>query len=629
MNKKKVIILIAVIVVVVILGFILFFKSKGSSLDIDMSKWNYDEANNIYYQIGVEYASKIETKDYETLGIYVPGEYFNCSKNSDGTYKCEIDKDGKKEDYTSDTAPIILPVDTPGYSAQKAPTEYNYNSIKDYVEAGYVYVIAGMRGRSSMTGTAVSAESYSGGAPYGITDLKAAVRYIRYNNDVLPGDTESIFSYGMSGGGAQSALLGATGDSELYTPYLKSIGAAMKDKNGKTISDAIAGSMDWCPITSLDIADEAYEWNMGQYFDTSDRSSDKFTSELSDDMAVEFAKFINELGLKDKDENVLKLEESSDGIYNSGSYYDYIKNEIETSLNNFLSDTTFPYTYTESKIQVGNTAESGDFGGFGGDMNNGEKPSGDKPIKGMDGNMPSKDNSGNKEFKQGGFGNGNMGGNNSSNSGKTYQTAQEYIDSLNENGKWIAYDSKTNTATITSIKDFVVNSKNATKGVGAFDSIDASQGENNVFGNGQNESKHFDSIEAKLIKDNESKYSNYSDWDSSYVKAFESDLSYKDKLGVDMQTRVNMYNPMYYLSSYYEGYNTSTVAKYWRIRTGINQTDTALTTEINLKLALENNENVESVDFATVWGQPHTTAERTGTSTENFINWVNDCVKNK
>jgi hypothetical protein len=83
---------------------------------------------------------------------------------------------------------------------------------------------------------------------------------------------------------------------------------------------------------------------------------------------------------------------------------------------------------------------------------------------------------------------------------------------------------------------------------------------------------------------------------------------------------------MYYISDYYDGYGTSTVAKYWRIRTGINQTDTALTVEENLKLALESNENVASVDFATVWGQPHTTAERTGTSTDNFIAWVNECL---
>lgn len=627
MKNKKLIIAIVVIIIltVSVLAYFLIFKKSDSNLDINMSNWKYDETNNVYYQIGVEYASKIETKDYETLGLYVPGEYFNCSKNSNATYKCEISKKGEKGDYNYKTAPIIFPVDTPGYSAQKSPTEYNYDSIKDYIEAGYVYVIAGMRGRSSMMGASDSAESYSGGAPYGLTDLKAAVRYIRYNDDVLPGNTNRIFSYGMSGGGAQSALLGATGDSKLYTPYLKSIGAAMKDKKGNSISDAIAGSMAWCPITSLDIADEAYEWNMGQYFDTDSRSSDKFTSELSDDLATEFAKFINKLELKDKDGNVLKLKKSSDGIYNNGTYYEYIKREIETSLNNFLSDTTFPYTSTGSKIQVGNTAESGNFNGgdFGGNIKDGEKPSGDKEFKDMDGQS----GNGPKDFKQGNFGNGTIGNNNSNDSGTTYQTAQDYIDSLNKNGEWIKYNSKTNTATITSIKDFVINSKNATKTVGAFDSVDASQGENNLFGNGQNESKHFDSIEAKLLKDNKNKYSKYSDWNSSYIKSYENDLSYKDKLETSMQTRVNMYNPMYYLSSYYDGYNKSTIAKYWRIRTGINQTDTALTTEINLKLALENNKNVKSVDFATVWGQVHTTAERTGTSTENFIDWVNQCLK--
>ncbi|KJZ93147.1 MULTISPECIES: hypothetical protein [Clostridium] len=69
------------------------------------------------------------------------------------------------------------------------------------------------------------------------------------------------------------------------------------------------------------------------------------------------------------------------------------------------------------------------------------------------------------------------------------------------------------------------------------------------------------------------------------------------------------------------------MAKYWRIRTGINQTDTALTVETNLKLALQNYDGVESVDFATVWGQPHTTAECTGNSTDKFISWVDECLK--
>ena len=324
---------------------------KSSDLSFDMTKWNYDEDNNVYYQIGVQYCSKPETTDYETLGIYIPGEYLNGTKNSDGTYTCSINDDGQRAGYSSNTAPIILPVDTPDYSAQKAPTSYSYNSIKDYVEAGFVYVLAGMRGRGSMQGITESL-GFSGGAPYGITDLKAAVRYYRYNKDVLPGNTDSIFSYGMSGGGAQSALIGATGDSKLYYPYLESIGAAMTDSNGNAISDAITGSMCWCPITNLDVADSAYEWNMGQYFSTNTRADDTFVSVLSDDLSKAFAEYINALELKSEDGTVLKLEQSENGIYASGTYYDYILKEIETSLNNFLEDTTFPYKYTGTKTQV-------------------------------------------------------------------------------------------------------------------------------------------------------------------------------------------------------------------------------------------------------------------------------------
>ena len=88
----------------------------------------------------------------------------------------------------------------------------------------------------------------------------------------------------------------------------------------------------------------------------------------------------------------------------------------------------------------------------------------------------------------------------------------------------------------------------------------------------------------------------------------------------------NMYTPLYYLPESSEGYETSTVAKYWRIRTGIAQSDCALSTEMNLALALENYSGVENVDFETVWGAGHTQAERTGSSKDNFIAWVNECM---
>ena len=90
-----------------------------------------------------------------------------------------------------------------------------------------------------------------------------------------------------------------------------------------------------------------------------------------------------------------------------------------------------------------------------------------------------------------------------------------------------------------------------------------------------------------------------------------------------------MYTPLYYLLENSDGYGTSTVAKYWRIRTGIAQGDCALSTEMNLALALENYESVDSVDFETIWGAGHTQAERTGNATDNFISWVNECMVNQ
>lgn len=112
-------------------------------------------------------------------------------------------------------------------------------------------------------------------------------------------------------------------------------------------------------------------------------------------------------------------------------------------------------------------------------------------------------------------------------------------------------------------------------------------------------------------------------YNSSYATDYTSDLNTKDELDKTVLDRANLYNPMYYLNDKYDGYNTSNVAKHWRIRTGITQGDTALTTETNLMLALKNDPQVSDVDFATVWGITHVQTERTGSSTTNFIDWVN------
>jgi hypothetical protein len=197
----------------------------------------------------------------------------------------------------------------------------------------------------------------------------------------------------------------------------------------------------------------------------------------------------------------------------------------------------------------------------------------------------------------------------------TYETAADYIAALNANTSWVTYDEATNTATISSVADFCVARKQASKSLGAFDQLDRGQGENTLFGeNGT--SSHFDARMAKVLDD----------LGSSYATEYADDLAKKDALGTSVQTRVNMYTPLYYVLASEQGYGSSEPAKHWRIRTGIEQGDTSLTTELNLALALEADSRVESVDFATVWGLGHTQAERVGSADENFISWVATCL---
>ena len=565
-------------------------------LSIDMNNWNYDETNDIYYQVGLVYCAEPEDTAYESCGIYVPGKYFDGTENSNGTYTCTVNSNGKVGNYTASEAPIVMPVNTPGYSSCKAPTSNSTSDAKDYTDAGFIYLDAGCRGRDNAE------------APDGVTDLKSAVLYYRFNGDVLPGNTEKVFTFGHSGGGAQSAIMGSSGNSKLYDPYLESIGAPMVAKDGKGLSNAIEGAMCWCPITSLDYADEAYEWNMGQY----QRSNGTFTGELSNDLAGEYAAYINKLGLKDPNGNTLTLDESASGVYTSGSYYEYLLQITEESLNNFLNDTTFPYT----------PSSGGDMGGMPSGDASGSMPSGEAPSD--SGSMPSGEapsdsgsmptDSSQEETAE------------SSSSG-TYETAQDYIDSLNGNDTWIEYDANTNTAKITSLESFVKHCKNPSKSVPAFDDLNLSQAENGLFGLDANGSAHFDKTVADLLNNNSAKYSSYSDYSSDYATEYNSDLEKTDSQNNTMETRVNMYNPMYYLCDYYDGSGSSDVAKYWRINTGIEQGDTSQCVDVNLYLAVLNKVGNDNVEFSTVWAQGHTQAERTGDSTTNFINWVNNCLK--
>lgn len=339
------------------------------------------------------------------------------------------------------------------------------------------------------------------------------------------------------------------------------------------------------PSTNLDSADEAYEWMMG--IARSGLSEDERA--ISDALAASFADYINQAGIKDENGNVLVLEESTEGIFQAGSYYDYIVGIIEESLNNVLSDTEFPY---DSSVSGGNDRGPGGMGGFGGRGENGDfaGPDGEGGSDNAEGGAYEKIDDITRTETSSGI---TVSG--------AYETAGDYIDALNANGAWVTYNAGTNTATITSISDFVKAYKSVSKNLGAFDQLDAGQGENVLFGYGDGSGAHFDAMLADILKELE----------SSYASDFEEDMQKTDIAGYTAAKRLNMYTPLYYLLESEDGYGTSTPAQHWRIRTGIAQSDISLTTEVNLALALQNYDGVESVDFATVWGQQHVKAERT------------------
>lgn len=610
-NRKKAALSLALMAAVALTGSLSVYASEANaqgntpvitavaqipeaspSLHVDNAKWNYDETNDIYYQIGLVYCAKPQATEYESLAVYVPGAYMQGVKNPDGTYTCQINPKAKVGNYTAATAPVVMPVNTGGYAAQKAPSSYDGTGLSTYLSQGFVYVYAGCRGRSN--GTNPDGTAYDGGAPWGVTDLKAAVRYLRYNDSLIPGNKNRIFTFGHSGGGAQSALMGATGDSEMYMPYLSSIGALMKDRQGKPLSDAVDGAMCWCPITNLTQADLSYEWMMGQFSSEGTRAYGTWTRSLSRDMARAYADSLNRMGLRDEQGNVLTLTQSESGIYVAGPYYDYLKTTIETSLNNFLKDNQFPLTTGQNDFHV-----DGAFPGQG--VQTGA------PVGMLPGGPTGLVGGGKDEVH-------------------TYNSAKEYIDALNGDNPWITYDEKTNTATIPSVEAFVEHMKQATKSVGAFDDLQKAQAENLLFGNGQNDALHFDGNMTYFMEKIQNTYKNYRDYDDSIRQAYEGDMNNVDALHVDTLTRQLMYDPMTFILVPAGEKKPSTLAKHWRIHTGISQGDTALTTEVNLALALKQRKDVEDVDFATVWEKKHTMAERTGSSTENFIQWVKDSV---
>lgn len=233
----------------------------------------------------IYYVANIVDSVYQTLNIYIPEEV-----------------------YTSNTKPLIfLKTNIGGYMASKASGPSATDATGRALLEGYVVVIPGSRGSNSTVTNTNGKTTWTGRAPAGIVDLKAAVRYLRYNKNQIPGNTDMIISDGTSAGGAMSALLGSTGNHPAYEPFLKELGAAREQDN-------IFAAVCYCPITDLDHADMAYEW-LYQSVNNQTREITDEQKKVSDELAALYPAYLNSLRLAKPDGTLLT----------ENNYLEYIK----------------------------------------------------------------------------------------------------------------------------------------------------------------------------------------------------------------------------------------------------------------------------------------------------------------
>lgn len=261
----------------------------------------------------IPYVEKPVDPEMQKLNLFVP-EAFYAGESING--------------YDLNSAPIFVPNTVGGY--RPGPVDHpgmdrqgRVNAIFHALRHGYVVVAPGLRGN----GMTDAEGKFIGCAPAVICDYKAVVRWLRHNRDLIPGDTEKIITNGTSAGGAISSVMGATGNHPDYEPYLKAMGAADE-------RDDIFAASCYCPITNLDHADMAYEW---EFYGINDYHRNKMIPPgpgedkptfipIDEDMSPEqielsgllkpmFPGYLNSLKLTGKDGTELTLDGNGNGTF--------------------------------------------------------------------------------------------------------------------------------------------------------------------------------------------------------------------------------------------------------------------------------------------------------------------------
>ena len=299
--------------------------------------WQKQEQDAVWALHHVIFCENPVSNHFQSMNIFVPAPYLR----EDGS----IDPTAEVNGYTPSTAPVVFRNNCSGWMSSDPDMDRGAFTVKDCAQSGYVYVSCGARSRDL---------GRLGKMPAPVVDLKAGVRFLRLNADVLPGCMDRIVSIGGSGAGEMSSVIGASGNHPDYLPWLYEIGAAGVVKNqdgsfGSTIRDDVMGCMCFYPITDIENADLAYAWTR---FDSGEKQVKlggggqqgtavftPFKLAFQQDMAECYAGYINELALKSPEGEILGFPvKEGKASLREGAYYERILGNLSDALNRFLSE---------------------------------------------------------------------------------------------------------------------------------------------------------------------------------------------------------------------------------------------------------------------------------------------------
>ena len=522
--------------------------------------WKYLEEHHCYLWERAAYCRNPEVPAEQCMNIYVPEHFLT----ENGELTEEIDENR----FNARTVPVIFENGLAGYHEAEPFKLDDFRSAgKDFLSAGFVYVSCGCRGRSSEN----IDKKRCGKSPHSLVDLKAGIRFLRHFESVIPGDMEKIVSVGISAGGAMSTLLGATGNSRDYEEELKRAGAFMDEP------DDIFAAQCYCPIIDLDHADIAYEWlfrgethYMGMPFvGFGEGNLTPYEKALSDRMADAYPEYFNSLGLTDPETGAAVTI----GKELEGSGYAYLMKKLEQSAAKYLK-----------RLETGDTLSGARIRGKAILADQTEEVEKSQKENASEANQqacvtPAAYIAGDYEILF-----------------EDHRSVEEnWIPGLDKSS-WLSWSD--GHAVITGMKDMQKTYHRRLKLCPAFDDLDLIQAENQEFGTAECDLMHFDPYLAPIMEELRTEFPGES---AKYLKGYKKVLE-----DPELEKRRFLINPMNYI-----GRPENTLAPYYRIRVGSQDSDTSLMITLTLALKLMQTGKTD-VDYEIVWDEPHGRADYPG-----------------